>query len=211
MKNFHKRIGTAFFLPLLAAQMQIGFISSPHAYARDAAAQPSESSSSSSSSAGSGVSSIDGLEAQVKRTAGKPAENAKALYALGKTLAELRRFDEAEGYLKQALELDRKVGKPSDIFEDLLSVALVQGFAKNMINPRPLISRLWKRPGPPKTISGSSNIPMLLVLFVSTVRTMRKPRNITVRLAMLLPGPQTMLERHRPGSTWPCFIKPAVR
>lgn len=125
MKNFPKRIGTAFFLPLLAAQMQLGFISAPYAYARGAAAQ-TESTSSSSSSAGS----IDGLEAQVKRTVGKPAENAKALYALGKALAELRRFDEAEGYLKQALELDRKVGKPSDIFEDLLSLALVQGFAK---------------------------------------------------------------------------------
>lgn len=69
------------------------------------------------------------LQDNLKR-AGKPADKAKALYALGKALAEQRRFDEAEGYLKQALELDRQVGKATDVFEDLAGIAIVQGFAK---------------------------------------------------------------------------------
>lgn len=75
-------------------------------------------------------SAIGELEKELGRVRGKPDAEAKALYALGKALAEERRFEEAEQYLKQALELDRKVGKPSDIFEDMLSIALVQGFAK---------------------------------------------------------------------------------
>jgi CHAT domain-containing protein/tetratricopeptide (TPR) repeat protein len=62
---------------------------------------------------------------------GKPDAQAKALYNLGKALGEERRFAEAEGYLKEALALDRQSGKKSDIFEDLLCIAMIQGYAKN--------------------------------------------------------------------------------
>ncbi len=74
---------------------------------------------------------IEDLEAQLAKVrSGKPEMQARALFNLAKAYGEARKFDQAEQYYREALAIDRKLGKPSDIFEDIVSIALVQSFAK---------------------------------------------------------------------------------
>jgi len=74
---------------------------------------------------------IEDLEAQLAKVrSGKPEAQARALFNLAKAYGEARQFDQAEQYYREALAIDRKLGRPSDVFEDIVSIALVQSFAK---------------------------------------------------------------------------------
>ncbi|MDP3507014.1 MAG: CHAT domain-containing protein [Candidatus Melainabacteria bacterium] len=74
---------------------------------------------------------IEDLEAQLAKVrSGKPEAQARALFNLAKAYGEARKFDQAEQYYREALAIDRKLGRPSDVFEDIVSIALVQSFAK---------------------------------------------------------------------------------
>jgi len=74
---------------------------------------------------------IADLEAQLaKARSSKPEVQARALFNLAKAYGEARKFDQAEQYYREALAIDRKLGKASDVFEDIVSIALVQSFAK---------------------------------------------------------------------------------
>jgi CHAT domain-containing protein/lipopolysaccharide biosynthesis regulator YciM len=73
------------------------------------------------------------VDVEKARAGGKEKGLAKALFYLGKALSESRNFDEGLKYLNEALVLDKKVGQPSDIFEDLISIALVYSYKKDFL------------------------------------------------------------------------------
>lgn len=55
---------------------------------------------------------------------------AQACFALGKALAEDNRLDSAMPHLERALELDKKLGARSEVFEDYIAIAIVLGHQK---------------------------------------------------------------------------------
>ncbi|CAN5370636.1 hypothetical protein BH11CYA1_BH11CYA1_32760 [soil metagenome] len=84
-----------------------------------------------SNSAGAKNENIIELEAELKKArSAKPEAQARALFNVAKAYGEARQFVQAEQYYREALDIDRKLGKTSDVFEDIVSIALVQSFAK---------------------------------------------------------------------------------